>query len=304
MVPCEVILESGDCVDYTAIAAFQRQAFADVHGPIAPASVQTSDYYAWKYRTPWGPARIAMVNYGGDVGSMVAAIPAVFSHGIDRWMAWQICDIATAPTLRRRGLLRRGLAALLTNLPTRDGVFCFPNRNSHALLLRNGFQNIGHLRVYASPAALFTRPNDPTTSIAAEPMPSCAESTAFRAQADSMSVTWRFRQRPGVSYLRIKVDGAEAVVRQFNDGRPHKLVIMRMCATKPDAERRVLRAVTSYAAACHVWFVIYLDLAWRVSSAPLFVRVPSCLLPRPMPIVARNFPDCVVRFDAADWDVL
>ena len=119
-----------------------------------------------------------------------------------------------------------------------------------------------------------------------------------------MSVTWRFRQRPGVSYLRIKVDGAEAVVRQFNDGGLHKLVIMRMCATTPDAERRILRAVMGYAAACHAWFVIYLDLAWRGSFAPFFVRVPSGLLPRPMPIVARNFPDCVVRFDAADWDVL
>ena len=263
MAPCEVILESGDCVDYAAIAAFQRQAFADVHGPIAPASVQTSDYYAWKYRTPWGPARVAMVNYGGDVGSMVAAIPAVFSRGIDRWMAWQICDIATAPRLRRRGLLRRGLAALLTNLPPGDGVFCFPNRNSHALLLRMGFQNIGHLRVYVSGAALFTRPNDTTANIAAEPCQFARNRRRSERQADSMSVTWRFRQRPGVSYVRIKVDGAEAVVRPFDDGGTHKLVIMRICAAKLDAERRVLRAVMGYAAACRAWFVIYLDSAWQ-----------------------------------------
>ena len=133
VIPCDVILETGDRVDYTAIAAFQRQAFANVHAPIAPASVQTSAYYAWKYRTPWGPARVATVTYGGGAASMVAAIPTVFARGIDRWTAWQICDIATAPRLRRRGLLRRGLAALLTNLPTGDGIFCLPNRNSHSL---------------------------------------------------------------------------------------------------------------------------------------------------------------------------
>src|SRR3954452_7014240 len=124
MCPHEVILESGDLVDYAAIADFQRRAFANVRAPIAPDSVQTPAYYAWKYRTPWGPARVATVNYDGDAGSMVTAIPSVFARGIDRWTAWQICDIATAPRLRRRGLLRLGLAALLTNLPNGDGAFC------------------------------------------------------------------------------------------------------------------------------------------------------------------------------------
>ena len=304
VIPCDVVLESGDRVDYAAIAAFQRQAFADVHAPIAPASVQTSAYYAWKYRTPWGPARVATVTYGGGAASMVAAIPTVFARGIDRWRAWQICDIATAPRLRRRGLLRRGLAALLTNLPTGDGVFCLPNRNSHSLLLQAGFQEIGRLSLYVSGAALFTHPHDTATDMTAEPMPICADATAFRAAPESMNVTWRFQQRPGVSYARIKIDGADAVVRSLDAGGPRKLVIMRMCAVKPDSEQRVLRAVMGYAAACRARFVIYLDSAWQGSRAPLFIRVPPRLLPRPMPIVARELPDCLVRFDAADWDVL
>jgi hypothetical protein len=220
VIPCEVILESGDRVDYAAIAAFQRQAFVNVHAPIAPASVQTSAYYAWKYRTPWGPARLATVTYRGDAASMVAAIPTVFARGINRWTAWQICDIATAPHLRRQGLLRRGLTALLTNLPTGDGVFCFPNRNSHSLLLQMGFQDIGRLSLYVSGSALFARPYNTTTDIAADPMPICAEATAFRTSLDSMSVTWRFRQRPGVCYARIKVDGADAVIRPLMTAAP------------------------------------------------------------------------------------
>jgi hypothetical protein len=302
--PCQVILESGDRVDYAAIAEFQRQAFANVQAPISPASVQTSAYYAWKYRTPWGPARLAMVTCGGDAASMVAAIPTVFARGMDRWTAWQICDIATVPMLRRRGLLRRALAALLANLPAGDGVFCLPNRNSHSLLQQMGFQGVGRLSLYVSGAALFTRPDDTTTDIAAEPIPVCAEATAFRAPLDSITVNWRFRQRPGISYARIKVDDADAILRSLDDGGPHKLVIMRICAAKPDAEQRVLRAVMGYAAARRARFVIYLDSAWGGSRAPLFMRVPSWLLPRPMPIVARKFPDCLVRFDAADWDVL
>jgi hypothetical protein len=304
MISCEVILESGDRVDYAAIAAFQRQAFANVRAPIASASVQTSGYYAWKYRAPWGPARIATVAYDGEKASMVAAIPTVFARGIDRLTAWQICDIATASRFRRRGLLRRGLAALLSNLPTGDGVFCLPNRNSHSLLLQTGFQEIGRLNLYVSAAALLTRPYDATTDIAADPMPICAEATAFRAPLDSMSVTWRFRQRPGISYARIRVEGANAIVRPLDAGGSRKLVVMCIRAVKLDAERRVLRAVMGYASACRARFVIYLDSAWQVSRAPLFIRVPLRLSPRPMPIVAREFPNCPVRFDATDWDVL
>jgi hypothetical protein len=153
VIPCEVVVESGDLVDQAAIAAFQRQAFVSVRAPIAPASVQTSAYYAWKYRTPWGPARVATVTYGGDAASMVTAVLTVFARGIDRRTAWQICDIATAPSLRRRGLLRRGLTALLANLPTGDGVFCLPNRSSHSLMLQMGFQDIGRLSLYVSGAA-------------------------------------------------------------------------------------------------------------------------------------------------------
>ncbi len=304
MIPCDVILESGDLVDYAAIAAFQREAFADVHAPISPASIQTCAYYAWKYRMPWGSARVATVTCDGDRASMVAAIPTVFARGTDRWSAWQICDIATAPRLRRQGLMRRGLTALLTNLPPGDGVFCFPNRSSHPVLLQMGFRNVGHLSLYVSGAALFTRPHDMTADIAKDPMPICTQADAFRASPDSMSMAWRFQQRPGVSYARVKVDGADAIVRPLDDGGTHKLVVMRICAAKPDAEQRVLRAVMGYAAACHARFVIYLDSAWQGSRAPLFIRVPSRLLPRPMPIVARQFPDCLVRFDTADWDVL
>jgi hypothetical protein len=304
VIPCEVVVESGDLVDHAAIAAFQRQAFVNVRAPIAPASVQTSAYYTWKYRTPWGPARVATVTYASDVASMVAAIPTVFARGIDRWTAWQICDIATAPSMRRRGLLRRGLTALLANLPKGDGVFCLPNRDSHSLMLQMGFQDIGRLSLYVSGAALFTRPRGTTSAIAAEPMPVCAEATAFRAPRDSISVTWRFWQRPGVSYARIKVDGADAIIRPLDVGGTQKLVIMRIYAAKLDAEQRVLRAVMGYAAACRARFVIYLDSAWQGSRAPLFMRVPSYLMPRPMPIVAREFPEYLVRLDAADWDVL
>ena len=195
----------------------------------------------------------------GDAASMVAAIPTVFARGLDRWTAWQICDIATAPRLRRRGLMRRGLAALLTNLPTGDGIFCLPNRNSHSLLLQARFQEIGRLSLYVSGAALFTRPHDTATDMTVEPMPICADATAFRAAPESMNVTWRFSNDPGVSYARIKVDGAEAVVRPLDAGGPRKLVIMRLCAAKPEAEQRVLRAVMGHAAACRARFVIYLD---------------------------------------------
>jgi hypothetical protein len=130
-------------------------------------------------------------------------------------------------------------------------------------------------------------------------MPICADATAFRAAPESMNVTWRFQQRPGVSYARIKVDGAEAVVRPLDAGGPRKLVIMRLCAAKPEAEQRVLRAVMGHAAACRARFVIYRP-GLGVSHSSYVFRPDCC---RAMPIVARELPDCTA-FDAADWDVL
>jgi hypothetical protein len=46
-----------------------------------------------------------------------------------------------------------------------------------------------------------------------------------------------------VSYARIKVDGADAIIRPLDDGGPRKLVIMRIYAVKPEAKQCVLRAV-------------------------------------------------------------
>jgi hypothetical protein len=105
-------------------------------------------------------------------------------------------------------------------------------------------------------------------------MPVCAEATAFRAPRDSIGETWRFWQRPGVSYARIKVDGADAIVRPLDVGGTQKLVMMRIYAANIDTEERVLRAVVGYAAACRERFVIYLDSPWQGSRAPLFMRVP------------------------------
>jgi hypothetical protein len=297
------IVDAGDRLDHEAIAEFQRRAFSDIRMPMDPASVQTPAYYAWKYRTPWGPARVATVTHEGDRASMVAAVPTLFACGSDRFIAWQICDIATAPKWRRRGLFRGGLAALLDDLPHDAPVFCLPNRNSRHLLPAMGFRDIGRLRVYVSTAALFTSGHESSQDGAAEAM-IATDPREFRTFSDPAGIDWRFRRRPGVSYARIDVGDAAAIVRTLEQAGMRKLVVMRIWARDTAARARVLRAVRSYAHARRTPLVIYLDSAWAGSFMPPFLPVPATLLPRPLPLLARAFPSRPIRFDTADWDVL
>ena len=297
------IIDAGDRLDCEAIAEFQRRAFHDLRMPMDPASVQTPAYYAWKYRTPWGPARVATMIQDGDRASMVAAVPTLFACGSERFTAWQICDIATAPRWRRQGFFRASLSALLGDLPRDAPVFCLPNRNSRHLLPAMGFRDIGRLRVHVSTAALFASRYEPRPDGAVEAL-IAAEASEFRTFADPGGIDWRFQRRPGVSYARIHLGDAGAMVRTLEQTGMRKLVVMRIWARDAAARARVLRTVRSYARASKVPLVIYLDSAWHGSVTPPFLPVPATLLPRPLPLLARAFPSRPIRFDAADWDVL
>src|SRR5262249_51104639 len=122
--------------------------------------------------------------------------------------------------------------------------------------------------------------------------------------ADRAGIDWRFQQRPGVSYARIHLGDAAAMVRTLEQAGMRKLVVMRMWAGDAAARARVLRAVRSYARASRAPLVIYLDSAGPALFCPPFLPVRATLLPRPLPLFVRAFPFRPIRFDTADWDVL
>src|SRR5215216_4534985 len=97
----ELISVSRD-TDFEEIAAFQRRAFGYERIKSERRRLQCAEYYRWKYFPPAGPARLAAVRSPRGLVAMLAAVPFKLEAG--HATAWQICDIASDPEFRRRGL--------------------------------------------------------------------------------------------------------------------------------------------------------------------------------------------------------
>ena len=134
--------------DLEEIALFQHRCFEGHAGEAERAAVQTSDYYLWKY-TLLQPARIAELRRNGRLVAMCAAFPVQLSAGRGPVTGWQICDIATAPSERRKGHFKACLAVLTDALPSTDVFFGFPNSRSAPQLAAMGWRYVDKLSPFA-----------------------------------------------------------------------------------------------------------------------------------------------------------
>src|SRR6266540_5161567 len=110
-------IRDGASLDFDKLASFQEHAFAEPGGVMRAETIQTPKYYEWKYLTPWGSARVSIAAINGMLAATLAAVPCVLTDGLIERTGWQLCDIATHPHYRRKGLFRQCLDALLLSLP-------------------------------------------------------------------------------------------------------------------------------------------------------------------------------------------
>ncbi len=134
--------------DFDEIALFQQWCFQTRSGASERTTVQTPSYYLWKY-TIIGPAKIAQLRREGALVAMCAAFPVQLSASGVRVTGWQICDIATKPSERRKGFFQACLQVLSDSLSPADVFFGFPNRYSAPLLAERGWQAVETLTSFA-----------------------------------------------------------------------------------------------------------------------------------------------------------
>lgn len=134
--------------DLEEVALFQRRCFEGHAGEAERAAVQTLDYYLWKY-TLLQPARIVELRRNGRLVAMCAAFPLQLGAGRGQLTGWQICDIATEPSERRKGHFKVCLATLSDTLPSTDVLFGFPNSRSAPQLAAMGWRYVGKLSPFA-----------------------------------------------------------------------------------------------------------------------------------------------------------
>jgi hypothetical protein len=296
-----------DALDYRDFAEFQRNARHGKLSILQPTEIQTPEYYQWKYRTPWGAAKLSTAAVGRTLVAAIAAVPYPLTDGIKTRLAWQICDIATRLDQRRKGLFKRCMANLLSALPPDALLFCFPNAESFRPMTAVGFVPNGALRLWLSLAPLLagrSRMQRQQDAVLIENFPPVETIPGtFEVSVDDAYLDWRFLRNPLASYRCVIGERkAAAVVRSFTAaGRPVS-IIMLLTGADPERQGAALRAAMAEDAG-RSWATIYFDSQWRGSRTPLFLPLPYWTLPRNFPIVCMGFGDRGLRLRTCDWDV-
>jgi Acetyltransferase (GNAT) domain len=297
-------------LDYDEFVSFQRRAFANISGIVRPNTIQTIPYYRWKYRTPWGPAKLAIAAINGDMAAGVAAIPWPLTDGVNERSGWQICDIATHPHRRHQGLFRRCLGELLSSLPTNSVVFCFPNRQSFPPLVGMGFVQTGALRLWVSISPLLGmgRNNglEKTWNFNGLLPIKAPTPGTFQTRVDNLYLEWRFVRRPEHEYRSIGTSGhgGEAIVRSLVACGQKISILMMLTAEDAAAVSALLYSAIFLESRRGARAMLYLDSHWRGSLKPLFFPLASWMAPRTFPIVATGLKGASLRLRTCDWDVL
>jgi hypothetical protein len=272
----------------------------------------TREFYIWKYFSPAGEAVISSVLIGGEVASSVSALPTLFQTPSGVKKGWQIGDIATLPSARRRGLYRRCLSGLV-ELLGEQMVVCFPNVNSRKEIERQGFR-------YATDVRTFVRPLNPFAGRPAvtrsDNNPGTFEKLNSAGRSDTCSffrnrdfLEWRYRKNPACRYDVISLDGGYCVLRSFNLFGSAVGVVMEVAADTERAFCELMRETERMAASKGM------RANFLMTSSPLirglrtrYVPLPRVLLPKRQALFVRTSgpmaPSTKWDIQIGDWDGL
>jgi GNAT superfamily N-acetyltransferase len=284
------------------IVSLQRGAFADQNGPITAASIQTADYYSWKYEGPHGFARVALARDASDLVAMVAAVPIILGDGVETRRFWQLCDIATRPDHRRRGLFGTCVETLAQALAG-EPIFCLPNKRSRAGLAAARFQLIANLDLWIRP----TRPSWLPTWTG--PTQTKSPRRTFRHTYTPETFAWRFKNRPGNPYRvfeSIYASGKHSLAATYALQK-HFISLVVLMSFEPAECETISHALNRFVAAARsdgALALLYLTTDWRGVVHEGFVRVPNSFVPRGFPVVTRGLNDATLGLTAGEWDVL
>ena len=264
----------------------------------------TREFYIWKYFSPAGEAVISSVLIQGEVVASVSALPTLFQTPSGVKKGWQIGDIATLPPVRRKGLYRSCLNALVGLLGD-DLLVCFPNDRSKAAIEEMGFR-------FATDVRTFVRPLNPFAPRAAEARPE-SSSGAFEkltptGRSDRYSffrnrdhLEWRYRKNPACRYDVVAADEGYSVLRSFRLFGTAISIVMEVGAASDRAFCDLIRKSERSAAGNRS------RANFIMTSSPLppglrrrYLVLPQLLLPKRQALFVRT-PGAGVS--SAKWDV-
>src|ERR1700724_777761 len=111
------VIEASE-IDLAEHTRFQLAAFAKRFSLVPASTIQSEACYRWKYHTPAGEARVAQAFENGKLVGSASAVPVRFAGYPPNTSVWQVCDLATDRTLRRRGIFSSCVKGLLARIGT------------------------------------------------------------------------------------------------------------------------------------------------------------------------------------------
>ncbi len=144
----KIIVKTPDQLDLDELVNLQKIAFAQVVANTDMDYILVPAHYQWKYQTPYGTAKTALIYEGDSLVAMNSMYPLQVADGERTYRAWQSCDTATHPSARGKGYFMKCLAALKAELGPDELFLGFPNKNSRPGLTKFGWTHRGDIHTW------------------------------------------------------------------------------------------------------------------------------------------------------------
>jgi GNAT superfamily N-acetyltransferase len=264
----------------------------------------TREFYIWKYFSPVGEAVISSIVVDGELASSVSALPTLFRTPSRIERGWQIGDIATLPSARRRGLYRRCLHALVEFLGD-EILVCFPNDNSKKEIRAQGFRFATDVRTFVRPLNPFsaksglTRPRNGLAAFQQFNAAGRSDCHSFFKNPDYLE--WRYRKSPACRYDVISSDGDYCVLRSVDLFGGAVSIVMEVAAGTEQAFCDLVRQAERIAGGNGM------RANFLMTSSPLlpglrtrYLPLPRVLLPKRQALFVRT---AGAAASSAEWNV-
>lgn len=311
-------------LDFAEFVALQQAAFADLVKGTGTGYLFSEPYYRWKYSSPRGEARTALIYEQGELLAANSMYPMQALSADASVRAWQSCDSATRARARGRGYFVRCVKALREQVGPDEIFLGFPNKNSTPGFAKAGCAHHSDLNTFvrAWPAGRM-RPDErirPITSFGPEQdafSASLAAAGGALLERSAAYMNWRYFQHPLHQYECFAWNEAGRqlgllVMRRLEISGRVLAIALELLALERRVEGQLLSLAASWARTKGVRYTMVLNNTTGAASCLShgYVPVPMWVLPkRQMLFGVANGPlaERIWRQDwhvqIGDWDV-
>lgn len=253
----------------------------------------TIEHYSWKYNSPAGRAKVAVLQQNGKLVGSVSMFPVTLIKDKRLFTAWNAGDVAVLPEYRGKFFFNQCMNALKKSNSENDFIFGFPNHNNLSGAVRAGFKHIKDLQFYVKPffsviGKKLENQIEPFSSLQDQYAETLAKEGRTMILRSSAYMNWRYQQKPGTYYLcYTHIDGntvfGNVVVRVVKRKKIKVLVVMEYHYIHRKAISFLNRFISQSAIKNKCLTVIMLSARDQFNSDRTgFFRLPDLFQPKKM----------------------